>query len=149
MTNTEIDAAVHAKVLGITWDESRCRVCGWTLDPEGIMCRADNCSMRPRPTPRADAIPAYSSDIGLAWRVVEAMRERGFWLKLESSFWGPSDGPDEWEASFEPHESTGIAKFCGEGATAPLAISLAALRLVRRLKREERNGVPIHRGAVL
>lgn len=31
-------------------DLDRCDWCGWPLDPEGKMCRADNCSMRPRPT---------------------------------------------------------------------------------------------------
>lgn len=31
-----------------TWRD-RCDWCGWPIDPEGKWCRADDCSMRPRP----------------------------------------------------------------------------------------------------
>lgn len=68
--------------------------------------------------------PRYSTDIADAWMVVEKMRERGYYV-FEISV----DGTNEYAARFgrcwpAPYENTEI-----EG-TAPLAISLAALRAV-------------------
>lgn len=73
MTNLEINQLIHSRVMNIAWDEALCRVCGWKIDPEGRMCRPDNCSMRPLPSPRADAMPDYAGEIGLAWRVIEKL----------------------------------------------------------------------------
>lgn len=70
----EMDALIAEKVIGAKWDESRCRVCGFSLDPDGKMCRSDDCSMRPVPARRADAIAPYSTDIAAAWQVVERLR---------------------------------------------------------------------------
>lgn len=44
--STDRSASAIEKLM----DLSRCDWCGWPLDPEGKMCRADDCSMRPRPT---------------------------------------------------------------------------------------------------
>jgi hypothetical protein len=75
----ELDALVHSKVMGISWDESRCRVCGWPLAPEWKSgCVVGNCSMRYRTHHgRADDPPAYSENIALAWQVVERMETFG------------------------------------------------------------------------
>lgn len=88
-----LDREIHEKVMRVTWDESRCRVCGWPMDlgeGQGPTCLPDNCSMRPAPQRRADAIPAYSSDIAMAWPVVEQMRAEGFYIDVEAYSWGYS-----------------------------------------------------------
>lgn len=47
-------------LMGVSWDEARCRVCGRPLVPEGeVGCWASNCSMRPLPDRRADTSADY------------------------------------------------------------------------------------------
>jgi hypothetical protein len=58
--------------MRVTWDPKRCRVCGWTLDPDLEMCRPDNCSLRPPPDRRADATPRYTREWHLAMAVLES-----------------------------------------------------------------------------
>jgi hypothetical protein len=52
------------------WDETKCRVCGWSLDPGGKFCRrsvavmgelVSDCSLRPLPEARADAPPDFAT----------------------------------------------------------------------------------------
>ena len=52
----EIDAQVHCEVMGIVWDESRCRGCGWPMRrPPFIVPRPSskqifgNCVVLPEP----------------------------------------------------------------------------------------------------
>jgi hypothetical protein len=81
--HAHLDTQVHEHVMGQTWDVSRCRVCGWWIDPNGVGCTPDHCSMRPLPNvSRADSIPPYSTDLATAWRVVEHLREQGWWVKI-------------------------------------------------------------------
>lgn len=81
LVGRELDAVVHAFVMGVVWDSNRCRVCGWTLaDSADEGCVEGNCSERPTPTReiRADTPPRYSAYVDTAMKVVEKMRERGF-----------------------------------------------------------------------
>lgn len=82
MTDTElreIDAQVHREVMGIVWDETRCRVCGWPIVPEGEQgCWASNCGMRPLPERRADEPAKYSTNISHAWNVHQLICGRLF-----------------------------------------------------------------------
>lgn len=127
----ELDARVHRDVMGRVWDESRCRVCGWPLarsdaDFMADGCIPDNCSMRPAPRSRADAPPAYSTDIATAWTVAEKMGERGFHARICTPF--EPDMPHF--VGFTPHGVTGWngrPDFSASGESAPLAICRAAL----------------------
>lgn len=72
MTDRELDAAIAKHVMGIVWDETRCRVCGWLLAGNVEQgCTDGSCSMRPAPNKRADTPVPYSTEIGAAWLVVE------------------------------------------------------------------------------
>lgn len=71
-----------ATMFGETWLE-RCDWCCFPLDPEGKMCRADNCSMRPRPL-RPDveqrqllraALPVLRATVLRAGRIEAALRD--------------------------------------------------------------------------
>lgn len=116
----DLDAEIHARVMGIEWDASRCRVCGWKLAGH-IMdgCVADNCAMRPHPYPRADAPPHYSTDIAAAFQVVEKMRDRGAELTLATKF-------NAWRVhiGFAAPDYRSILEYAD---TPPLAICRAAL----------------------
>ena len=76
MTAGQFDAASEqerneavALALGRQWDEKKCRVCGWKLVPDGKDgCWKSNCSMRPVPKVRADALPDWQGDDGLAFK---------------------------------------------------------------------------------
>jgi hypothetical protein len=59
-TGREFDARVMVKVMGIVWDEGKCRVCGWPFSDDH--CHPNDCSMRPVPATRADDPPHYSTD---------------------------------------------------------------------------------------
>lgn len=78
----ELDDLVSEKVMGVVWDEKRCRTCGWPLR-ERIEdgCVPENCALRPGPdTPVSQAAP-YSKDLALAMKVFDRMRELGHrWL---------------------------------------------------------------------
>jgi hypothetical protein len=99
----ELDSRVHREVMGVVWDESRCRVCGWPIVPEGGSgCWASNCSLRPSPIIRADAVPEYSSDIAAAWKTMRG--EHNQWeIKCDPAGWGhvtiylPVEGQEEYE----------------------------------------------------
>ena len=91
----KLNALVSEHLMRFRWDESRCRVCGFSLDPEGKMCRVDNCSMRPRPPHHADDLPNFSGDMAAAWTVVEKM---GVGFSLQ---YGPISEPFRWEAGFQ------------------------------------------------
>lgn len=119
----ELNALVHKQVMGIVWDESRCRVCGWALASRWELgCVVGNCSMRQREFHgNADEPPAYSENIRLAWEVVEAMGHLGFWLTLQSD-WHMGD----FCAVFRERQNLRGDSYMVK--TAPLAICLAALR---------------------
>lgn len=121
----DVDAQIHREVMGVIWDESLCRICGWPIVPEGEQgCWARSCSMRPVPDRRADEPPCYSTDIAAAWRVVKRMREQK-WNGTVQVF------------GIEPGETKCTAIFVSptrmrssDAPSAPLAICLAALKAV-------------------
>lgn len=119
----ELDALISEKVMGFKWDDTRCRKCGWPLDPEGRLCRPDDCSMRPQPKgrERADAIPLYSTDHTRALEVL--LRFTDAVIAVTRFNGGPWAVRISREANFilTPFE---------QDASLPLAICRAALRAV-------------------
>jgi hypothetical protein len=115
----ELDALVHAEVMGIKWDEKRCRICGWPLYERIEQgCVLENCCLRPAPARRADSIPPYSTEFHMAWLIVEKMAEKHSDLYIE-------------KAGLNWHFSTPLA---GEDALTPaLAICRASLKEARGL----------------
>lgn len=124
----ELDALVYAKVLGRKWDEARCRACGGEIVPHPNYpgCWIDNCSLRPIPKgdERADAIAKYSSDLRLAWIVVEHMRAQGW--ALDSYHSGATEEGHPWSDAIFMREL--VAEHSDRAATLPLAICRAALK---------------------
>lgn len=72
------------------------------------------------------AVPAYSTSMGLAWKVVERLRDKGWYFLLTEG--SPAESPEVWDATFRK----GLLRCTAAGATAPLAICRAALQVVRR-----------------
>jgi len=147
MSDRELDAAVHL-LMGRTWDESRCRVCGWPLaDSSDEGCFPDDCCMRPPPARRADETPCYSTNPASAWQLVRDIQELhpgwrfsivGGDRQMGYIDGSPSKGVDRsrrvafgWRAEFfghqDPTQCTGQRHGVGEGQTMPLAIARAAL----------------------
>jgi hypothetical protein len=123
----ELDALVSAKVLGRKWDETRCRVCGWPIVPTGKRgCWKDNCALRPRPARRADEPANYSTDLEMAWLVVEHMRAQGW--ALDSYHSGATEEGHPWSDAIFMREL--VAEHSDRAATLPLAICRAALKAV-------------------
>lgn len=99
-----LDAEVHSKVMGATWPENRCRVCGWVIagiDPR-YGCTLESCSLRPVPEHRADEAPHYSTDIGAAIRVEDRIAELGKQNDYIAHLWdevgAARDGSHFWTA---------------------------------------------------
>lgn len=122
MTDRELDALVRDKVFAFKWDETKCRVCGWTLAAtvnEG--CVPGNCSLRPGPDiPAADRCAPYSTDVSAAFLVVDEMARRGFLLQLTLRA-----KPDLWMAAFGRKFMESVPAEQAVGAAR--AICLAAL----------------------
>ena len=119
----ELDLLVEERVLGFVWDESKCRICGWRL--KGSVddgCVIDNCSQRPAPKIRADEPGLYSTDIRVAWVVVDKMMKSGDWKFV---LW--SNGGN-YSAEFQRHKE-GSIQIVATADEAPEAICSAALRL--------------------
>jgi len=122
----EIDARIHQEVMGVIWDESRCRVCGWTIVPEGDQgCWASNCSMRPMPERRADEVPSYSSRIELAWLVIERLKTH---FRCSIRFSNKTVDWCWWCYIYAIDEE--MPDVVVQEQSAPLAICLAALKAV-------------------
>ena len=63
-----MDALVEEKVMGLVWNKSLCRVCGWLLrESVDKGCVIGNCCERPPPRIRADEPGYYSTDIRVAF----------------------------------------------------------------------------------
>jgi hypothetical protein len=124
----ELDALVAEKVMGWTWPDDRCPICGWSFsDTAAEGCVPGDCSQRPIPTvPESEDYPHYSTDITAAWEVVEKMlgqlpQQDIHFQHLEYTGWGvgtcfnkEEGGWDEWMY----------------GETLPIAICRAALKAV-------------------
>ena len=132
----ELDARIHTDVMDIVWDETRCRICGWPLAPyPEAGCIVRSCSTRPAPRQRADAIPAYSTDISAAWMVVDKLHEgrhKGFARVVTvHDFW---PGYAECEIVSEPEGGSQPREHWPSvfvsGSTPAHAICLAALEVL-------------------
>lgn len=122
----ELDALVAEKVMGLTWNEDRCRICGWPLAAsrdEG--CAPGDCSMRPSPARRADEPAPYSTDIAAAWEVVERMCADGWEYEINSHYSVTARfGKGHYEHWDSVWHGPSVEEFAD---TAPHAICLAAL----------------------
>lgn len=127
----ELDALVAREVMEETWDESRCRICGWPLK-EKLQdgCVPESCCLRPAPERRADAPAPYSTDLETAWRVVDKVHlcvhragstEPFYWVGHPSDQGGGMVGDVD-------------NRTLGTGETAPLAISRSALKILEMAK---------------
>lgn len=116
----ELDALVAEKVMG--WEQVQ--------DPPHTYIAYNT----PTGFRLPEEIPAYSTDLNAAWKVVEAMRRRGFWCQMRTPFGTPEQKLDDgcW-AGFTPHGTSGWngkPDNWTSAPTAPHAICLAALKAV-------------------
>lgn len=77
---------------------------------------------------RQSGFPHYSTDIAAAWMVVEKMRADGWWMELRHCLDG---GVPAWQCELTHNQDRfrGLRLYIS-AASAPFAISLAALRAV-------------------
>ena len=128
----EIDAQVAVEVVGVDNMDFLCPRClgthfGSTIgdDNEVIdrVCHGPpmSCGWR---GPAIEACPAYSTDIGAAWSVVEKMEENGFFFHLDTG----CHAGNVCTFFIAPN----MDDICeGVADTAPMAICLAALEALR------------------
>lgn len=125
----ELDAEVLKSVMGWSWDESICEVCGWPLDADvPSACRINNCSVRPRPavTAKEKSIAHYSTDIAAAMEVVGKMCERGWRVSLNTHAIEPS-----WSTEMFYWEGNNCRREHAESNSLPEAICRAALSAIQ------------------
>lgn len=117
----ELDALIAEKVMGLVWDETHCRICGWKLSATVEQgCVKDSCSLRPPPSRRADEPPHYSTDIAAAWQVVEKISSYSLTVIITNHM-----AAEGWNV-----EILGLEEDIGADATtAPEAICLAAQKM--------------------
>jgi hypothetical protein len=134
----DLDAQIHAQVMGLTWDASRCRVCGGHIDDalgrSGYpwVCTSSRCAA-PYRHDRADHdVPPYSADLAAAWRVVEHLREQGYAVTLEYGRFDPTTDVPGYEVTFRRLDDVHASgpSSTGYAATVAEAICLAALEVV-------------------
>jgi hypothetical protein len=123
----EMDALLAAKVMGLLWDETRCRICGWpSFKDITAGCTKESCSLRPAPERRADEPAPWSTDIATTWKMVEALEVKGcLLLRVGKEF-----GEGQWLAQFAKGKTYGGCFEHARGDTATLAICRAALKTV-------------------
>ena len=107
----ELDAEVAEKVMGVDMPRSF---------PEAY-------------PPQLRVDPPYSTDIEMAWYVVERMREQGWGFQLTNA---TNDGTDDWSVEYWP--LTGGDTVLSHADTAPLCICLAALSALRSLEENQK-----------
>lgn len=109
----ELDALVAEKVMGL-----RCeRLMTNPPKPSGLMRS---------PGGELVGLPYFSTDISVAWKVVEEMRGRGYWVSVQMQ---PKSGDVDcvmWLPSADDTQDFSD----DEAPTAPLAICRAALKAV-------------------
>jgi hypothetical protein len=130
----DLDAQVHAQVMGLTWDASRCRICGWPLESEPFYCRPPaDCRFSPRPMVWAVTPRPYSTNVQIAWVVVDHLHEHGYAVTIEyGRFDSMTDAPG-YEVTFRRQGDVHASgpSSTGYAATVAEAICLAALEVAR------------------
>lgn len=135
MTNREIDVLV-AEAMGMVIVDIPFVPRSVIAGPMTVFTDAAYAEWR-KTYPNSGAIvrlPHFTTDIAAAMQVIAAMEARGLWCSIKSP-WDPSaDGQRiQWYAGFTIHDTTGWngrADFYVFADTAPMAISLAALKAV-------------------
>lgn len=129
----ELDLEIQQVVMGVAWDESRCRICGWPLAATvEAGCVASNCCQRPAPKRRVDEPASYSTDIAAAWTVVERMYLRGWHVQVGHA---QGDTP-EYPNLYARFTRRRVYVDQANASTAPLAICDAALKAMSALSGE-------------
>jgi ABA sandwich protein len=130
-----MDSVVEQKVMGIAWDEKRCRICGWPLKErleDG--CIPESCCLRPSPDRRADEPAPYSTDLTVAWLVAERIKAKHEWaftiqylgMEAEKPWW--VGWVQEFSTGSGPTEVYSSEEY-GTGDTLAEAICRAGLAL--------------------
>lgn len=132
MDNREIDRLIAEKVFNWEWRqrEYNRRVFGenpptyyvwWDKDIDNVpaLCLTEKTNYN------TDYTPPFSTDISVAWQVVEKMAETWPDVSISKSRWTQNAG--YYECLFEKTEDD---RFFTEANTAPMAICLAALLAV-------------------
>jgi hypothetical protein len=125
-----IDSMIAEHVLGwLRWRCARYGVGVWPERDTRVLLR-EGYERTNDAVDDHDGTPLYTTDLAIAWRVVDAMREKWYWLQLtQVAARRPPWNALRWAAEFRyvggatPGKATGRA----DALTAPLAICLAAL----------------------
>jgi hypothetical protein len=125
MSTRELDKKV---ALAMGWEppskRGRCDVCGWHLVKAPVIftpgCVPDNCSMRPRPEPRADRIAAYSTDHAALPEMLAWLDKLGSWKVLR------------YTGASARYEAFGQGVSFVQGATLPEAVANLVVALHER-----------------
>jgi len=106
---------------------------GWVVKRCGSRCDCINYTPPGAMSPQV--VPAYSTDLAQAWLVVKEMKRRGYWLKLETDWYGR----DRVVAWFIPHNKEYQKQASVVGDTEPMVICQAALTAVISQRRSVKN----------
>ena len=109
---SEIDALVAKYIFGKILVERKKLVSILFLDDKGNAC----------------PIEKYSSDIGVAWKIIHAMKARGFSYSISSYL-----HPNQTEVCFNSSDFRAV----GVGKDEPMTICRAALLLMRNILNRE------------
>lgn len=127
----ELDALVAEHVMGATWERHANAHRDWLA-----FDHADSAKWRAVFATRDDdgnvevwsACPDYSTDVSVAWQVVEKLHEWGLIVTI-------SKGPDNFTWDVRGwNDRTNDSRYIAHGETAPLAICLAALKAVEAVE---------------
>lgn len=114
----ELDMLIAEKVMG--WKRGKAFGNG-----NGEWLRPDQADINEWQRSTWDGTPLYSTHIGAAWQVVEAMQQRGITLILEDGRCGREGLPQVWTARFvRPDRVTDFVS----AASATLVICRAAIQ---------------------
>ncbi len=114
----ELDALVAERVMGWKRPTKKRDVTWYRADGSG--CGAEN-------------IPHYSTDISVAWQVVEKMCANNY--SFDAGSWENMDDGNNWYACFE--HSTEVYRPSTPAPTMPLAICRASLAAMLAARREK------------
>lgn len=131
LTNMEIDTLVHEDVLGFCVHEWETKPGNPSaFDGEWIhtcdKCSSERVTSGSSLPPALGFAPPYSSDIAVAWSVLQYWVEQGFGVRVDQPFENGRWRAEVFSKSRAPYSSP----IFGKGATAPEAICDAALRKV-------------------
>jgi len=72
---------------------------------------ADSCDLEPLGSGHIywclEVVPFYSTDLAVAWELIEHMHEQGYWCQMRTPF-GKGEESDGYWCGFTPHLTTGF-----------------------------------------